>query len=189
MNDNLRKMFETVKDPEFKGWEKVDTISEDELFNSTLNQDSQPIPLQHQPLPDPGQNLPIPNNPPPVQGGFNIGSFLNAEMAVNLVDTIASTGAVIAAKKLTGKRLNKSKFKATAEEKAQMEIPMKAALVASNITITNPFEALFWGIVVVYGSKVALEVIDEKMNKEDTVIGDEKIDNTSVKPKRGRPKK
>lgn len=194
MNDRLRKMFEQVKDESFDKWEQVDTISEQELLNHAHNPQSN-TPQQPQPQPQQGaqqvqQQYTTTTTTTVQQGGtMNLANLIDEETATEFMDIAGSSLSVIAVKIATKQKVRRSVFTATEKEKDTLKPLMKTALAQTNIKITNPFEALFWGFVMVYGSKVGVTIAENYLDKEDSPK--QAIVNPDGTPRtgRGRPRK
>lgn len=196
MNDRLKEMFNKVSDEQFKGWQPVDTISESELFSAAHGNDVQP---QQQPQPQPQpQGSPQPQTTttttttttiPQGSGTMNLANMIDEKTAVEFLDIIGSSGAMIAVKIATKQKAKRSQFTATEREKQTLEPIMKQALAQTNIKVTNPFEALFYGVLFVYGSKVGVAVADQYLDGNNRQQDEETGTNNIVKQGRGRPRK
>ena len=194
-------MFQKVKDPSFNDWEKVETLSESELFGTVKSTSPEYVIGDDNPIPQATPETPVMQ---PVQGAIqplNIGGFLPPELAVELMDTLGASGGMIALAAMKIK-VPKSELQASSKEKQTLVPVMEQALKSINIQITNPWEALAYAFVAVYGSKVAVAAAsnmlnpDKKSKEKEYVIGDEQPDGAKSRytkktnnPRMGRPKK
>lgn len=152
--------FNMVNDPNFTGWQKMDNISEDELFKDAGSPKTGQSFGNEQPVTEEPQSVDFNGQQPPLmqQAGTNIGKFFSAELAVEIVDTLATSGGTIAAHFLDIK-VPRSTLSATQREKEMLKEPMQNVLDSMQVRITNPYEALFYAILAVYGSKLAVAYI------------------------------
>lgn len=158
-------LFDMAKNAAPSEWVKLNTVSEEELFNSTQTQGAEST---ESPIPD--NSIPLPNysDPvPPVQGnGVNLGAFFNEDLATELMDTVLSGVAVWGCTAL-GKKATRNQMSASEKEKEKIKPVMRAVLDTMNVRITNPFEALFYSVLAIYGTKVGLVyVTGESIQKQ-----------------------
>jgi hypothetical protein len=160
------ELFDTVTDKNFDGWQDAPTISENELFNDieTPNDGTNTTEDFFNPNPQ-QQQQPIYNTATVGNGGVNMGEFFDAELATEIVDTVAATLGVIAFS-FAGIKATKNQLSASAKEKKALEKPVQAVLDTMSVKVTNPYEALFWAILAVYGSKGALLYANKRMTEE-----------------------
>lgn len=159
------ELFDIVTDRNFDGWQDAPTISENELFNDieTPNDGTKQDffnptqPQQQQPnFVNTGSS-----------NGINMGEFFDAELATEIVDTVASSLGVIAFG-FAGIKATKSQLSASAKEKKALEKPIQAVLDTMQVKVTNPYEALFWAVLAVYGSKGAILYANKRMTEQPT---------------------
>ncbi len=181
----------------------AEVISEAELLQSTK---PQPAPLgylnsmAHADNTEAG-NLPpqpAPVMPQPAEQSLNIGNFIDEKVAVEMVDIglpILIGGML---KSFANKKVPKSQLQASASEKEMLYPPMKEVLKQMQIKVTNPFEALVYAAICVYGSKTAVVFMDDsytipaKASKSSNSMSDdlnELAASDSGKRGRGRPRK
>ena len=136
--------------------------------------------------------------PQPLPGGpqaQNIGQYIPAPVAVELFDSAMSKVVLMAAKAMK-LDITKTQAKATADEKRLLEQPMEEVLKASNIRITNPFEAFAFAAVTIYGGKLMMAYFSNAFEEAETVETPESDLNVVAqkakrknKPGAGRPRK
>ena len=145
------------------------TISEEELLNITGEG-----PTVSEAAPPPEGTPPPPSSsafitPPPVVPvepvPVNIGSLFDASLAVTFLDSAISTILPVGMN-YAGFKSKKSDFAATTKEKESLTPIMQKVMDQMQVKISNPFEALFWGIVAVYGPRAAVVAMTaEKVEK------------------------
>jgi hypothetical protein len=138
--------------------QQAPTISENELFDSLDNSIPDNTIFQEQPTVTTTTTI----TQPLQSTDLNIGSFLSAELAVEILDTVAAAGGVIALQAV-GVKATKSSLSASQKEKAMLQIPMEQALSTFNVKVTNPLEALMYAVLAAYGSKMAIIYATSKM--------------------------
>jgi hypothetical protein len=145
-------------------FEKAPEITEDELFKSAEMQPTPEAPQQQ----TAGQAQPQQSNPfgsvPQPEQPFNIGNFIDEKVAVEFVDIglpILIGGML---KAIMNKKVPKSQLQASQSEKELMYPPMKEVLKTMQIKVTNPFEALVYAAICVYGTKTAVVCMDDTFN-------------------------
>lgn len=153
----MNNLFDNVNSGDFQ---QAPTISESELFNeidSSIPEGAinttpvQPVVTTTTTITQPLQSTDL-----------NIGSFLNAELAVEILDTVASSAGAIGLTAM-GVKASKNQLSASAKEKAMLQVPMEQALSTFNVKVTNPLEALFYAVLAAYGSKMAVIYAMSKM--------------------------
>lgn len=125
----------------------------------------------------------------------NIGQYIPASVAVELFDSVM-TKVVLMAGKAMKLDISKSEAKATAEEKRMLTQPMEEVLKASNIRISNPFEAFAFAAVTIYGGKLMMVYFSNAFEQaEEVEPTDSDLNVVAQKAKRknkpgaGRPRK
>ena len=111
----------------------------------------------------------------PEETDVNFGELVNGEMLVELWDTVAPVLMVYAAKSLLKITADKRHFSLTKKEKDLLSPIVQKCLEFSQIKFDNPWSALTFAIIFIYGSKFADMAANKHPEKES-------------KP-RGRPKK
>lgn len=144
-------MFKVVNDPAFKGWNKVQEISENELFGTANNSAAGTV--------DAPANPSVSTGLAPTDGTA-IGQFLDETMGVEMIDTLVATAGVIGLS-FAGITSTKAALSATPKEKEGLKPVIRAVLDSVKVRISNPWEALFWAVVVCYGSKAAIVVVND----------------------------
>jgi hypothetical protein len=148
-------LFDMAKNAPSSDWVKLNTVTEEELLNSTQTDSAAHTETHTDPPPVQGENV-FSNPVPPVQGnGVNIGAFFNEDLATELMDTVLSGLGVWGCTAL-GKKATRNQMSATEKEKEKIKPVMRAVLDTFNVQITNPFEALFYSVLAIYGTKVGL---------------------------------
>lgn len=92
---------------------------------------------------------------------FNVGNFIDEKVAVELVDMTVPVLIGGMLKAFANKKVPKSQLQASQSEKELMYAPMKEVLRRVNVQVTNPFEALVYAALCVYGSKTAVVFMDD----------------------------
>jgi hypothetical protein len=159
------ELFDTVTDKNFDGWQDAPTISESELFNDIETPNDGTTTTGTEDFFNPTQPQQHNFNTATSGNGVNMGEFFDAELATEIVDTIAATLGVIAFS-FAGIKATKNQLSASAKEKKALEKPVQAVLDTMSVKVTNPYEALFWAILAVYGSKGALLYASKRMTEE-----------------------
>jgi hypothetical protein len=176
-------------------FKRAEEISERELFNST---NPQPTPQQtNTEGVNSGNNPQISTSLPQPEQPFNIGNFIDEKVAVEFVDIGLPVLIGGMLKAFMNKKVPKSQLQASQSEKELMYAPMKEVLRTMQIKVTNPFEALVYAAICVYGSKTAVVCMDDSYTippkgKANFGMADDLnqlADNGEVKRKRGRPSK
>jgi hypothetical protein len=161
------------------------TISEEELLNITGEG-----PTVSERTPPPEGTPPPPSSstfsaPPPVEPvPVNIGSLFDASLAVTFLDSAVSTLLPVGMN-YAGYKSKKSDFAASTKEKESLTPIMQKVMDQMQVKISNPFEALFWGIVAVYGPRAAVVAMTaEKVEKR---TPEAKETNETKEAREGRP--
>jgi len=181
---------------------RVDEISESELFKSTEQKEAPGNPFADQPQQAQPQTntTEAPNNFGQTgQQDFNIGNFIDEKVAVEFVDISVPVLIGFALKSFMNKKVPKSQLQASQSEKELMYAPMKEVLKRVNIQVTNPFEALVYAAICVYGTKTAVACMDDAFDipaktakkYDNGMSGDlnELAQDETPKKGRGRPRK
>jgi len=140
--ENLNQsLFTEINDEDFEN-----SISdEDEDFNKfadDFNRDNdQEV--------DEDEIRPAPNNPAPPTY-----SFVNSSVAIGVIDSVLPAAIVWAYAAIMDRRVNKSDFKLTADEKKTLDPIIAACLKTINIDLSNPFKALLIVGGMIYGGKI-----------------------------------
>lgn len=108
----------------------------------------------------------------------NFGELINGEMVTELWDSVAPVLMVYAAKSLLKIAADKRQFGLTKKEKDLLSPIVQKCLDFSQIKFDNPWSALTFAIIFIYGSKFA----DMAANKQP--VG---ADKPATGAKRGRP--
>ncbi len=153
----MSNLFDESK---YGAFEQAPTISESELFNEMDS--SIPEGAINTPPVQPVVTTTTTITQPLQSTDLNIGSFLNAELAVDILDTVASSAGAIGLTAM-GVKASKNQLSASAKEKAMLQVPMEQALSTFNVKVKNPLEALFYAVLAAYGSKMAVIYAMAKM--------------------------
>lgn len=94
------------------------------------------------------------------------GSLVPASLAVDLVDMVLPVLIVLLMDKAFNKKVHKSYFQATAEEKEVITPVLQNYLDSIKVKIDDPFNALIIVLVAVYGTKI-IEVSTGNRDKPD----------------------
>lgn len=169
--ENLNhSLFTEIKDSEF---EKSISDDDDDFnkiaddFNRDNNQEV-----------DEEEIRPAPNNPAPNY------SFINSSVAIGVLDSVLPAAIVWAYGAIMDRRVNKSDFKLTADEKKTLDPIIAACLRTINIDLSNPFKALLIVGGMIYGGKI-FTAEGTKIEKKEQ---GQRIDEEG-KRGRGRPRK
>lgn len=120
-------------------------------------------------------------------GGFAMNlSYIDPNLAVNLIDTILVAGAVYAFS-LFKKRITKAQLKMSEAEKRNLEPIVKACLESVNFNVSNPWSALAMSVGFIYGSKIIMVYADG--NTAEPVYTEDGEITIPAPKKRGRPRK
>ncbi len=167
------------------GFTPVPEISEAELFAIA---GSETPPIQQQAPPVTGQGAAAQM---PAQQSMNIGSFIDEKVATEFIDIGMSTVVGIALRQFASIKPPKNSLKATDSEKEMLYPSVKEVLRLWNIKVTNPYEALVYAALCIYGSKAALVTSEESFKKSESKVDDlnDLIDQMPKKTGRGRPRK
>lgn len=121
---------------------------------------------------------------------LNIGSLLNAEMSIDLLNVILPVLLVYIIKFATGKDASKKQFEATAQEKQIIAPALQNYLNSINFTVESPLNALLITLAVVYGSKTIEVLTDTKKGTlKPDFIAPEVTHRSNPNETRGRHKK
>lgn len=178
-------------------WEAAETISEADLLKMAGNAATMPEnePKTNEPTQQTQAQQQQVNSqqftPPPQD--LNIGSFIDEKVAVEFIDIGVPTLIGVLLRATMGVKVNKSQLQATNGEKELLYAPTKAVLQQWNVKVTNPFEALAYSVLCVYGSKTALVMTDEALKpkpQQRAINSDDFTDLNNIPRKgRGRPRK
>lgn len=91
---------------------------------------------------------------------LNVGSLIDATVAVNLFDIVLPTIFAAVLKAAKGRTVAVSRFQARASEKETIKPVLDGYLKSINFNVENPFNALLLVIAVIYAPKV-IEVMNE----------------------------
>lgn len=101
---------------------------------------------------------------------LNLGNLIDAKLLINLADSLIPALMVIGFKIVAKKKINKSKFSLTAQEKETIQPVLNNYLQTVNFSIESPLNALLLTLGVIYGTKtvevVSGEMLDEKTETE-----------------------
>jgi len=122
-------------------------------------------------------------NPPPNNPAPNFG-FINSGVAIGVLDSVLPAAIVWAYAAIMDRRVNKSDFKLTADEKKTLDPIIAACLKTINIDLSNPFKALLIVGGMIYGGKI-FTAEGTKIEKKEQ---GQRIDEEG-KRGRGRPRK
>jgi hypothetical protein len=187
--ENNELFKEAASNPQ--GFTPATEISEKELFDIVGSE--QPAQTVNPPVnaPNAPQGNAYPLQPQPVEQTINIGSFIDEKVAAEFLDIGMSTVLGICLRQFAGIKASKTALKATDSEKEMLHPPLKEVLRQFNVKVTNPYEALVYAALCIYGSKAAIVVSEESFKKVEAGNLDDLNTLVDGMPKkgRGRPRK
>lgn len=171
-------MFTEITEDDFsKAMDQEDNIIDDSTFADEFN-------LKEEQEGSEGNPQPTTHNPQPNY------SFIDSGVAIGVIDSILPAAIVWAYAAIMDRKVNRSDFKLTADEKRTLEPIIKECLKTINIDLSNPWKALLIVGGMIYGGKV-FTAESVKIEKGEVRGKDKGVSNEYPEPRierRGRPK-